>query len=146
MREASFILPVVDANSTTPLGDTFARRRHSIAKARNDCVEFFNSLTITRGDGFCKDSDGAIVREPVDVYTVAGEPSYAADHELHRIAYTAAQELGERAVYIRDFEGTVTVWTIGAGPVTETTTFSKHRGLDLSTLPEGVEGTWSKVR
>lgn len=125
MREASFILPSfasfivpgwAEGLLTSPSKTTwqgYDKYWHTIRAARAECVEAFGGLTITKGEGFWKDSDGAVVREPVEVYTVAADGGYEYDHALHRIAYTAAQALEQKAVYVRGFDGNVRIWTIG---------------------------------
>ena len=67
-------------------------------------IASYGGLTVTRGEGHWVDSDDRLVSEPVRVVDVAGEDNAG----LLGVA-SALLELGEEAVYVRDFGGTVRI-------------------------------------
>jgi hypothetical protein len=117
MREASFILPALTAYGRETTTEDYYAFAQAIASARSECLEAFGGLTVTQGRGYWRnEATGRDVEEPVEIYTVAADGTYDDDHALHRIAYTAAQRMKQVAVYVRDFDGHVRIWSVADMP------------------------------
>lgn len=103
MCEASIILP---------LKDNDGRERSDVhTKLETQLVEFFNGCTVTYGTGAWA-HDGVVQREPVAIYTVAAEDDRATGFVLGPVARAHARMMGQKAVYWRDFLGSVHIDTL----------------------------------
>jgi len=104
MKEAKIIIPKWNArHSKVPT------MTHGIAlnRLRRALVEAFGGYTKTEGEGAWV-SNGAIISEPVDVYTVACTDSPVSVNTLRALAKDACAALEQECVYLKLPNGTVT--------------------------------------
>lgn len=101
MREASIICPQAD-NSGRSLYMVLETAQKNLAQA-------FGGFTCTRGKGGWVNGQGKLITEPVNVLTVAYDPSPVNDAKLASVANYIGQAGNQEAVYVRYASGDVEI-------------------------------------
>jgi hypothetical protein len=100
MREAKIILPIVSGGETA----------HTSLKVR--LCDAFGGVTVTAGEGSWRSPSGAIINEPVRIYSVAAEGRETQCATLDSLAQQAGMDLFQETIYIRQFDGQVTIFDL----------------------------------